>query len=74
MEWVLTVSSSNVEQFRYDEDSQTLEVEFKSGARYQYFDVPNPVYEGFVSEANSGGSAGKYLNLNIKGHYRYAKV
>jgi hypothetical protein len=34
------VTSSNIASIGYDEDSQTLEIEFLNGGLYQYFDVP----------------------------------
>lgn len=64
------VSSSNVESVGYDEESETLEVEFKNGALYQYFDVPQGAYNGLVS----ADSIGAYLAENIKGVYRYSRV
>ena len=64
------VPSSNVASVGYDPDSQTLEVEFLHSGVYQYFDVPSSVYEEFMR----AGSVGQYLDQNIKGRYRYAKV
>lgn len=64
------VSSSNVESIGYDEATSTLEIEFKNGATYQYFDVPLHVF----SELQNAGSVGAYLASNIKGHYRYSRV
>ncbi|MCX6582962.1 MAG: KTSC domain-containing protein [Candidatus Aminicenantes bacterium] len=66
----IPVQSSNVEGVGYDSKSQTLEVEFKNGNIYQYFDVPDAVYHEMVN----AGSAGKFLINNIKGVYRYARV
>lgn len=64
------VSSSNIGSIGYDEDSQTLEIEFLNGGVYQYFDVPQHIYE----ELMSADSQGQYLAQNIKGAYRYSKV
>jgi len=64
------VDSSNVEAVGYDEDSSTLQVEFKNGAMYQYFDVPENVFIGL----RDAGSVGGYLAAVIKGTYRYSKV
>jgi hypothetical protein len=74
MEWILTPGSSNIEKFRHDQESQILEIEFKKGTIYQYFDVPLSVFEAFTSEVNSGGSAGQFFNSNIKGYYRYSRI
>jgi hypothetical protein len=68
-EWIPTPQSSNVAAFCYDETSQTMTVEFKSGSRYNYYDVPPHVYEGM----KTADSKGKYLNAYIKGQYRYAR-
>jgi len=65
-----SVSSSNIASIGYDQASSTLEVEFLKGGVYQYFDVPNNVFQGMMT-ANSHG---EYLAQNIKGHYRYSKV
>lgn len=64
------VSSSNVASVGYDAGSALLEVEYKDGSIYQYFDVPQHHYEGLVG----AGSVGSYLNQNIKGSYRYSKL
>lgn len=62
--------SSNIAAIRYDEDQQLLEVVFKNGGVYQYFDVPSQVAE----EMERTESKGKFLASAIKGHYRYSKV
>lgn len=64
------VDSSNISSIGYDEDSSTLEVEFHSGAVYQYFDVPLNVFQG-LRDANSKG---QYLAQHIKGYFRFVKV
>jgi len=63
-------NSSNIGQFGHDEKSEILQVEFKNGGVYQYFDVPRHVYDGMVSS----DSRGQFLHANIKGEYRYSKV
>jgi len=69
-EWISTPESSNVNGFSYDSVSQILTVEFKSGVRYNYYDVPSHVYEGL----KTAGSKGSYLSNNIKNIYRYARL
>jgi len=64
------VTSSNVMSVGYDRNTLTLEVEFKTGSVYQYFDVPEAVYQELMSAA----SVGTYLNQNIKNSYRYAQI
>lgn len=59
------VSSSNVASVGYEEDSETLEVEFHSGAVYQYFGVPSQVHEELIT----AGSVGSYMANNIGSRY-----
>lgn len=65
-----SVQSSNISSIGYDAASQTLEVEFLNGGVYQYFGVPQNVYQGIMAAS----SHGEYLAQHIKGHYRYSKV
>ena len=64
------VSSSNIESIGYDPAAQILEVAFLNHTVYQYFNVPQHVYE----ELMAAGSHGTYLNATIKGVYQYQKV
>jgi len=65
------VNSSNIESIGYDAQSSILEVEFTSGDVYQYYDVPEHLYQEFMHASSLGG----FLNENIvKYHYRYRKV
>lgn len=63
------VSSSNVAEVGYDPDTLTLEVAFQSGDVYQYFDVPESVYQQLMQAS----SIGAFLNQQIKNSYRYAR-
>jgi hypothetical protein len=64
------VTSTNVASIGYDPNTMTLEVEFRNGSVYQYFDVPETVYQ----ELASASSVGTYLNQNIKVAYRCAQI
>jgi hypothetical protein len=64
------VTSSNVQSVGYDGATTVLEVEFANGSVYQYFDVPQVMYDGLLSAP----SVGSFLNANIKGHFRYARA
>lgn len=64
------VSSSNVQSVGYDAASETLEIEFTNGAVYQYFDVPERIYDDLISADSVGG----YLAAHVKGTYRFSRV
>lgn len=66
----MPVSSSNVVSVGYDQNTMTLEVEFKDGALYQYFDVPVAVYEELVQAS----SIGSFLHAHIRYNYRYDRL
>lgn len=67
----VSVTSSTVASVGYDEATSTLEVEFKKGGIYQYFDVPASLHAGLLGAA----SVGSYLDANIKKpDYKYKRV
>lgn len=73
-EW-LTVASSNVEAWHWlSADGQLnnglLEVEFKSGAIYNYYDVPYSVARAFYET----DSPGRFVWNHLRDVYGYARV
>ncbi|UFX49454.1 KTSC domain-containing protein (plasmid) [Bradyrhizobium sp. 41S5] len=64
------MTSSNIAEVGYDPNSRILEVQFKTGAVYQYFDISQQVYDELMRASSIGG----YVNSNVKGHYRYARI
>lgn len=64
------VQSSNVAEVGYDTATMTLEVAFRNGTVYQYFDIPEVLYQ----ELLHAESVGKFLNTQIKNNYRYVKL
>ncbi|MDK2836975.1 MAG: hypothetical protein PWQ53_310 [Bacteroidota bacterium] len=65
-----SVQSSMIVSLGYEADTSTLEVEFNSGAIWQYYDVPESVYYDMINS----GSLGKYFHANIKGQYTESQV
>lgn len=64
------VESSNLKAIGYDQENAILEIEFKDGSAYEYYDVPQYEYDGFMS----AGSKGKYAYANIYKRYRQQKI
>lgn len=64
------VSSSSIADIGYDEATLTLEVGFRNGTVYQYFDIPHAIYQEFMASS----SKGTFLSAQIKNHYRYVKL
>lgn len=70
MEWIGSPESSNIARFGYDEPTQVLAVEFKAGGTYNYFDIPETIFE----QMKAASSKGQFLAQQIKGSYRYARA
>jgi hypothetical protein len=64
------VASSNIASCGYDEQSQTLEVEFVNGSIYQYYNVGIDCYEQFMQSS----SKGQFLNTYIRNAYPYSRI
>lgn len=61
------VSSSAVDRVDYRMESRTLDIWYKGGDRYSYFDVPPDVYRALLDAK----SIGTFVNERIKPHYRF---
>jgi hypothetical protein len=66
----VSINSTNIKSIGYDKLATILEVEFNSGDIYQYFNVPEYLYQQFLQAS----SHGQFLNDNIRYNYRYQKV
>ncbi len=64
------VGSTTLASAGHDDMSAILELQFRSGAIYQYFDVPDAVYQHLLEAP----SKGVFFNQNIRGRYRYQRI
>lgn len=64
------VQSSMICTLGYEPETSTLEIEFNSGAVWQYYDIPEYVFY----EMKDSGSVGKFFNANIRGQYPESQV
>lgn len=62
------VTSSSIRSIGYE--GATLEVEFNSGAVYQYFSVPSSIYQSLLSAS----SPGSFIATNIRPNYNYKRL
>ncbi len=63
------VSSSAISSVGYDDRSSTLEVEFSSGAVYDYLNVPKRVYRDLL-KAPSNGS---FVSRRVRDRYPFVR-
>jgi hypothetical protein len=65
------VSSSNIVSIGYDPNVLILEIEFKGGDVYQYFQIPQQIFERLMGAK----SHGRFLHAYIKkGGYAFKKI
>lgn len=65
-----SVSSSNIASVGHDASSQTLEVEFLNGSIYEYYDVPEHVYQELISASSVGG----YFAQRVRNVYSFSRI
>ena len=63
------MASSVIESFLYDEQTQDLNVVFRSGRRYTYKNVPRDIAEGLSAAA----SAGEFFNTHIRDQFTFER-
>lgn len=64
------IESSMIRSIGYDADNSTLEIEFNSGAIWQYFDFPESIWYEF----EGSDSQGKFFRREIKNQYSESQV
>jgi hypothetical protein len=64
------VESTTLTSAAYDGAAQLLRLEFRSGAVYCYFGVPQGVYRDLMA----AGSKGSYFNRNIRTRFPYHRL
>ena len=62
--------STIIRRFDYAPQSRELTVEFVTGRRYVYFDVPEQEAERFRAAFSKGG----YFNRHIRSNYRFREL
>ncbi len=67
---MLPVASPMASAIGYDSENEVLQIEFNSGAVYQFSDIDEDTWEDlYASEA-----VGRYFNQNIKGRYQSQRI
>lgn len=65
------VQSSNLASVGYEIETSTLEIEFLNGGIYQYFQVPQEIFESLMT----AGSKGTFFHQFIRNAgYPYSKA
>ena len=64
------VNSSMISAYKYNSDTKTLILTFRTGMRYKYLDVPRDIMIKF----QHADSYGKFINEKIKPHFKGERV
>lgn len=64
------VSSSNLSEVGYNKMSYTLTIKFRDGSIYEYYNVPENIYNGLMRAS----SKGTYAHQKIYKNYRQRKI
>ena len=67
---MLPVASTMASAIGYDSENEVLQIEFNSGAVYQYSDIDEDTWE----ECKSSDALGKFYNQYIKGKYQSQRI
>ena len=66
----LSVESTTLVAVAYSSDRTLLELEFRDGTIYRFFDVPVSCFQQLLAS----DSKGRYFNSNIRNHFRHQRV
>lgn len=64
------VESSQIASVGYDPEKSILEIEFKGGGVYQYFDVLPETHNALVGAQ----SVGRYFGMQVRGKFKFKKL
>jgi len=64
------LNSTLLHAVTYQDQCAVLELEFRSGAVYRYFGIPQQTFEELLRAESKGG----YFNSRIRNRFAYAKV
>ena len=67
---VTTVESATLRGIAYDEGTGLLRLEFRSGAVYDYFEVPGAVHDALLRAPSMGAC----FNRAVRGCFRFCRV
>ena len=70
---VKVLDSENIDEIRYNVDSEQMMISFTNNTKYEYYDIPCHVF-GAIVIADSVGSCFNELVKNKSNLYTYRKV
>ena len=71
---VFTTKSSTIHRVDYNEKEKVMEIEFRTGNVYRYYNVPPRMWKIFQLYIECEGSAGSFFNEYIKNQFTSEKM
>ena len=69
-EKVVATDSRNISSYAYSPVRSVLTIEFKSGATWEYENVPDKIFE----EMKTADSKGSFFSRRVKGYYNGRRI
>lgn len=66
----IPLDSTNLKEVGYDPETKTLEIQFRNDRIYQYYDVPQVIFNGLMAIPDKGF----YLRKVIGNAYDYKEI
>lgn len=67
---MMPVRSSNLRAVDYSPLTQTLTIQFHGGRVYEYYGVPQSIFDGLLAAE----SKGRFHHIHIRYSYRYRRI
>jgi len=71
--YLATPASKTTLFLKYYPGKKQLEIGFKTGNVYRYFEVPVEVWENYF-QAASDGQSGEFFNAHIREKYKFDRI
>lgn len=71
---VFTAKSTTIHKVEYNEEEKAMDIEFRSGNVYRYYNVPPRMWKVFQLYIECEGSPGSFFNEYVKGQYTSEKI
>ena len=71
---VFTTKSSTIHRIDYNEQEKMMEIEFRTGNVYRYYNVPPRMWKIFQLYIECEGSAGSFFNEYLKNQFTSEKM
>ena len=70
---LISIQSENVKAASYDGDSMVMTIQFKNGAKYEYYGVPSELWNSFIAAQPDPWSQVGYPQL-VRGGIPYKRI